>query len=93
LGLPPEYELTYWGDPGIWLELGVPGPSGNTGAAPLLAMTQRRHGGRYNVVFYDAHVENLRARDLFDARQAQELKRWNRDNLPHPESVPSGLRP
>jgi prepilin-type N-terminal cleavage/methylation domain-containing protein/prepilin-type processing-associated H-X9-DG protein len=51
-----------------------------------------RHGGRWNVVFCDGHVENLKLKELFYIRQDQVLKRWNRDNLPHREVIPPTLR-
>ena len=48
---------------------------------------RRRHSGRWNVIFCDGHIENLRAKPLFDVRCDEVLKRWNRDNLPHRETV------
>jgi prepilin-type processing-associated H-X9-DG protein len=43
----------------------------------------RRHGGRWNQVFCDGHVENGRLEDYFDYRKDEVLKLWNRDNEPH----------
>ena len=48
---------------------------------------KRRHAWRWNVVFCDGHTENHRTRELFDGAQLNVVKRWNRDNLPHPENL------
>jgi prepilin-type N-terminal cleavage/methylation domain-containing protein/prepilin-type processing-associated H-X9-DG protein len=53
-----------------------------------LKKIKQRHGGRWNVDFCDGHVENHRSQSLFDTRKEIITKRWNRDNLPHPELVP-----
>ena len=45
----------------------------------------RRHQGRLNVVFCDAHVEGPRIKALFDMENLDALRRWNVDNLPHKE--------
>ncbi len=45
----------------------------------------KRHGGRWNVVFLDGHVEGLRTKDLWHPKMDSVAKRWNRDNQPHPE--------
>ena len=52
-----------------------------------LRVMRARHGGRWNVVFCDGHVENLTMERLFDFRRENVLKRWNRDNLPHRELI------
>jgi prepilin-type processing-associated H-X9-DG protein len=52
----------------------------------------KRHAGRFNVSFCDGHVENLRPAQLFDTRQDAVLKRWNRDNQPHRELLPSWMQ-
>jgi prepilin-type processing-associated H-X9-DG protein len=46
---------------------------------------KQRHMNRWNVVFCDGHVENLREARLFDNRDPEVLKLWNKDNEPHPE--------
>lgn len=56
----------------------------------LLPKVQRRHGGRWNVVFCDGHVETLRSGALFDVRRGEVARRWNRDNLPHAEITARG---
>ena len=51
-----------------------------------------RHGGRWNVVLCDGHVENQRVGELFDVRREEVTRRWNRDHLPHPEWVQGWIR-
>ena len=47
----------------------------------------RRHAGRWNFAFCDAHTENRRIREMFDPRQRDQVKRWNYDHQPHPELI------
>ncbi len=47
----------------------------------------RRHGGLFNVVFCDTHTESLRGARLF-SRSADNLLRWNRDHVEHPDYLP-----
>jgi prepilin-type N-terminal cleavage/methylation domain-containing protein/prepilin-type processing-associated H-X9-DG protein len=54
---------------------------------PARVATRNRHAERFNIVFCDGHVENLKLKSVFDLRDPSVLKRWNRDNLPHPENV------
>lgn len=70
-----------------WDELGIEhyGPAGNADGSQ--AVVRRRHNGRWNVLFCEGHVENLRLKDLFDARRNEVLQRWNRDHLPHREDL------
>lgn len=56
--------------------------------AAIRAVVARRHGGRWNMIFCDGHVENGKTADWFDLRKAAIRKRWNKDNLPHPELMP-----
>ncbi len=56
----------------------------DTNTAPFILA---RHGGRWNVVFCDNHVESLTTKALFDPRQDAVLRRWNRDHQPHREDV------
>lgn len=44
----------------------------------------KRHSGRLNHVFADGHTEASRIPDLF-SRKEMFLRRYHRDNLPHPE--------
>ena len=47
----------------------------------------KRHQGSLNIVFCDAHVESQRIRRLFNHQDSTAMRRWNRDNLPHIESM------
>lgn len=69
------------------VEIGIPSPKGRTFDAER-ALTRARHGGRFNIGFFYAHVENLKPADLFDLRRDDIRKRWNRDNLSHPAPFP-----
>jgi len=60
-------------------ELGLNNPPGSDQDA---GWVRKRHGGRWNVVFCDAHVESLKTRSLFDPSQDTVVQRWNRDHLP-----------
>jgi prepilin-type N-terminal cleavage/methylation domain-containing protein/prepilin-type processing-associated H-X9-DG protein len=89
--MPPNGEIA--GYPDLCLqwsvvnyELGYDDDWGGT-AEPGLMFERRRHAWRWNVVFCDGHTENHRTRELFDGRQNNVVKRWNRDNLPHPENL------
>jgi prepilin-type N-terminal cleavage/methylation domain-containing protein/prepilin-type processing-associated H-X9-DG protein len=48
-----------------------------------LALYQRRHSGRWNVVFCDGHIEYAKPAVIYDVRNPQIAKRWNIDNQPH----------
>jgi len=51
------------------------------------AFERRRHGGVFDVVFADGHTEFAKGVKLF-SRNPDNLKRWNRDNLPHAGWLP-----
>jgi prepilin-type N-terminal cleavage/methylation domain-containing protein/prepilin-type processing-associated H-X9-DG protein len=74
------WERPYWAA----VILGLP-----AGDSAVKGMMQR-HGGRWNIVFCDGHIEALRPSDLFDLRNPIEAQRWNNDHLPHLED---GWRP
>jgi prepilin-type N-terminal cleavage/methylation domain-containing protein/prepilin-type processing-associated H-X9-DG protein len=59
-------------------------PSGLNKSCPWI---QKRHQGRWNVVFCDGHVESRKTIELFDPRVDLVVQRWNRDNQPHPENL------
>lgn len=87
----PQTVLDPW-YPTAWFELSAtalrdlnPGQAGAFRAC--IPKIRRRHGGRWNVVCCDGHVEHLRVQALFDVRRDEVARRWNRDNLPHPEFV------
>jgi prepilin-type processing-associated H-X9-DG protein len=52
---------------------------------PAVQAIPRRHSGRWNIGFCDAHVENLRANNLFNVANANVVRRWNIDHQPHNE--------
>lgn len=54
-----------------------------------LARYSRRHSGsKFNIAFADGHIENLSPNKIFHLRNPTVSRRWNKDNLPHPECVP-----
>lgn len=76
----------------VLYELGLP-PHGDPFApAEGAAFIRRRHGGRWNLVFCDGHVQAFKTRELYDYRSEQVLQRWNRDHQAHRDSVTFGLR-
>jgi prepilin-type N-terminal cleavage/methylation domain-containing protein/prepilin-type processing-associated H-X9-DG protein len=66
--LPSYYDLTVNGL-----------PPGN----PATQAMRQRHSGRWNTAFVDGHVENLRAKGLFDLTNPDVARRWNNDHQPH----------
>jgi prepilin-type processing-associated H-X9-DG protein/prepilin-type N-terminal cleavage/methylation domain-containing protein len=51
-------------------------------------ITKKRHNARANMVFCDGHVESLKFSRLYSS-DPSELRRWNNDNEPHVNLVPS----
>ena len=45
----------------------------------------KRHNGKFNVVFCDAHTESLKTNQLFGLTD-EVMRRWNRDHEPHREA-------
>ncbi len=81
-GLAPDYiEITsvLGMKPSTWSP-----PTTHTAAdvKAMRAVLRRWHGGRWNVLFCDGHVESLTTPNLFDTRKASVPMRWNNDNLP-----------
>ena len=71
--------------PGMFRQV-LPGLPGDPASQAML----QRHGGKWNVVFCDAHVEKLRANALFDVRNSIIAQRWNKDHQPHNDAwIPS----
>jgi prepilin-type N-terminal cleavage/methylation domain-containing protein/prepilin-type processing-associated H-X9-DG protein len=52
------------------------------GSAGVVQATLLRHGGHYNIVFCDAHVEGIKRDPLFQKNDPA-LRRWNNDHEPH----------
>ena len=93
---PPGKGIIGWGHFGpvnpkataLWPEFGLV-PRTQDPEWPLLrALTRKRHGAQFNLAFCDGHVEGLKPGQAFDVRRDDVLRRWNRDNLPHRETVP-----
>ncbi|MBE7504114.1 MAG: hypothetical protein HS113_28275 [Verrucomicrobiales bacterium] len=60
-----------------------PGSFSSSDLEAMRGVVQRRHGGRWQMVFCDGHVESGRTADWFDVRRDTVRQRWNNDNLPH----------
>jgi prepilin-type processing-associated H-X9-DG protein len=60
----------------------------NAATAAALAKRRQRHGGRWNILFCDGHVELLKTRTAFDYHQDEVLRLWNYDHQPHRELLP-----
>lgn len=58
---------------------------------PVRALVGKRHGGAWNVLFVDGHVETLNGRNLFNYHSDALLMRWNRDHQPHREALLGGV--
>lgn len=81
--------IIYWW--GFLAEVGVKSSSDLSAVDSATAgAMKRRHRGRFQIAFGDAHVEALRPRELAAPSDAI-LRRWNIDNLPH-RDVPDFLR-
>jgi prepilin-type processing-associated H-X9-DG protein len=46
-----------------------------------------RHSGRWQILYCDGHVEKMRIQDLFNIRDQEVRKHWNRDHGPYTEIV------
>ena len=45
----------------------------------------KRHNGRTVIMFCDGHAESALRKDVVDPKSEKWRRRWNNDNLPHPE--------
>lgn len=87
---PPPIVLGKWSLTPVsvagWIEVGIlPDQPDNRILRIWRSAIQRRHGGRWQALFCDGHVGRMRTKDLFDVRDDEVRKRWNRDNAPHRE--------
>lgn len=53
---------------------------------------QRRHQGRWNIVYCDGHTQNMPRQKLFNYKDDELLKLWNRDHLAHRDLLNPLLR-
>jgi hypothetical protein len=79
--------LSYQRSSGLWSDLGIKDSWGKS-SLPAVPYMKQRHGARWQVVFCDDHVENLSIKALFDPRDNNVVRRWNRDHQPHRENLP-----
>jgi len=77
--VPMQQLLSSQPSAGLWRDVALP---------PVKAML-RRHGGRVLTGFCDGHVEQRRLTNVFNPLDPNVARRWNNDNLPHRERVPS----
>jgi prepilin-type N-terminal cleavage/methylation domain-containing protein/prepilin-type processing-associated H-X9-DG protein len=54
---------------------------------------KQRHGGKWNALFCDGHVENLLGKNLFNIADPNVASRWNNDNQPHNRQWSTPLPP
>jgi len=65
----------------------IPGEPLYTDLSGSTLRAKRRHQGKANVVFCDGHIESPTLKFLFKDTSDAALVRWNRDHLPHRESL------
>jgi len=66
------------------------GANRNAGDGPVYlgdGVYQQRHSARFNILFCDAHVEDMKITDLFTIQRDDLLAKWNNDHQPHRELV------
>jgi prepilin-type N-terminal cleavage/methylation domain-containing protein/prepilin-type processing-associated H-X9-DG protein len=69
-------------DPLGWImELGYPNPEPGT-----IDLQPKRHGGVWNVLFCDGHVQALTTKAFLDPRSDAVVQRWYRDHVAHLDS-------
>src|SRR5207244_974768 len=66
------------------------GGGGGTGSGEVTDSKQaeKRHNGRLNITFGDAHVELVSAQKLLLDLSPQWLRKWHLDNEPHSDFFP-----
>jgi prepilin-type N-terminal cleavage/methylation domain-containing protein/prepilin-type processing-associated H-X9-DG protein len=68
-------------------ELGYPNPTPGS-----IDLQPKRHGGVWNVLFCDGHVQALTTKAFLDPRSDAVVQRWNRDHVAHLDSDITGYR-
>jgi prepilin-type N-terminal cleavage/methylation domain-containing protein/prepilin-type processing-associated H-X9-DG protein len=56
-----------------------------------MLFVRKRHQNRWNIVYCDGHTQNLHTRKLFDYKNDNLLRLWNRDHEPHRELLGTWL--
>ena len=69
------------------VELGYPNPDPGS-----IDLQPKRHGGVWNVLFCDGHVQALTTKAFLDPRSDAVLQRWNRDHVAHLDNWIMGYR-
>jgi prepilin-type N-terminal cleavage/methylation domain-containing protein/prepilin-type processing-associated H-X9-DG protein len=72
----------------LWPEFGLMPTKTNPDFEFWRGLTRKRHDGRFNILFSDGHIENLKAQSLFDFRRDEVLRRWFADNRPNRAGLP-----
>jgi prepilin-type N-terminal cleavage/methylation domain-containing protein/prepilin-type processing-associated H-X9-DG protein len=77
-----DYLFAIPNDDSCWLvELGYPNPDPGS-----IDLQPKRHGGVWNVLFCDGHVQALTTKAFLDPRSDAVVQRWNRDHVAHLDS-------
>jgi prepilin-type N-terminal cleavage/methylation domain-containing protein/prepilin-type processing-associated H-X9-DG protein len=87
-GFPQGYPSGIIGGPYFWpMLVGPPWPTGFATDVSLFDSTQllmlRRHGGQWNMVFCDGHVETGRPPKFYNFLSDEVLSLWSRDHQAH----------
>jgi prepilin-type N-terminal cleavage/methylation domain-containing protein/prepilin-type processing-associated H-X9-DG protein len=80
-GLDELFAIPNWGRSGWVIELGYPNPEPGS-----VDLQPKRHGGVWNVLFCDGHVQALTTKQFLDPRSDAVVQRWNRDHVAHLDS-------
>jgi len=75
-----------WG----WEYVNVPNPAALS--LPPVVFERKRHQERWNVAYCDGHTETFTARRIWNYRDDDLLRLWNRDHQPHREWLHPGLQ-
>lgn len=80
--LPGGLPFDVYESPGSFIREGA---AGWVVSSPPAA--RKRHSGRLNLIFVDGHVEALKVQTLFFSRSEEDMRIWNVDYEPHPDSL------
>ena len=86
-GFPQGYPIGIITGPYFWdILVGPPWPPGFPNEShfdPFQLLMLRRHGGQWNTVFCDGHVDTGRSPKFYNYLSDEVLSRWNRDHQAH----------